>query len=102
MTGDKVEGFTNYATFVVAVWADNDQAEQARMVDRVREAAAAHDPARDLECETAEALKEWADQCHPGDIGEPWSDLLTAGLAEVDWLDLARHYMRTATEIGGV
>lgn len=105
-TDETCDGFANYATAQIGLWCDNDRAELDRMRNRVRDARDVTAPSlygvdrcdrTTVACTVAEAIKEWADQTHPG-TGDPWSGLLLAGLGDVDWLDLAHHYLDDLAE----
>ena len=93
-------GWNNYETWCVALWASNEQhtynltcamaqdaydnAEPGKHVTRTEQAT----------MDLADALKEWMDSENPL-AGESslWSDLLGAALSEVDWREWAENLM---------
>lgn len=89
-------GWTNYETWVVKLWMDNEQgsydagremAQQAwndAEADRLftREERAAHGLADQLKAEYEEFKPE---------VTGVWADLLTAALPEVNWHEIAGH-----------
>ena len=96
-------GYTNYETWVVALHIDNTEGSQNYWHDRARWAVAHHDPNdqhMDARCELAEALKEAFDEIY--DEQKPdngvLADMLRAALSEVNWHELAGHYVDAVTE----
>lgn len=81
--------WTNYETWAVALWIDNEQGsyQEARSMAR---------QARD-KYSLADSLKEWIGECAPEIEATLYSDLLNAALSEVDWTEIAEHY---ADEVG--
>ena len=94
-------GWTNYETWLVALWLDNEQGSY----DYWREAAleAYRSPAENRYMDPdarrrltlVERLRtEIKDEGIPDELSSGlYSDLLNAALSEVDWYDLARHYL---------
>lgn len=100
----RYNGWTNYETWNVALWLDNEESTHrywagesetqwldAESDDRVsrgtwtREQAAVYN----LEGQLKEEVKDGAP-----DLGASmWSDLLGAALDEVDWREIAQHYI---------
>ena len=78
------QGYSNYPTWAVCLWLDNDQGlyEEARdIVRRFR--------GRDRwQYNAADALETWIGELAPTVTGL-FSDLLTHALGEVDWVDVA-------------
>ncbi len=101
MTDDKTyNGWTNYETWNVALWLDNDQGsyrhwrseaqdawDSAEATSyRTRESVAT----RDL----ADRLKTDLEEGNPlADQASCYSDLLGAALSEVNWDEIASHYI---------
>ena len=76
-------GWTNYETWVVSLWLDNDEAT--------------HYEARSIvhgttNYQAANNLKDWVTDMAPDLGGTLWADLLGAALSEVDWLEIAENY----------
>lgn len=97
------QGWTNYETWCVGLWIDNDEGtsrERARLVD-VAWADAEADPDRMFtQSETAlyrlaETLKTWVTDELVPDLGATFAaDLLGAALAEVNWRELADTWLK--------
>ena len=99
MSGDaRYNGWTNYETWCVKLWIDNDQGEHEHWREQAREAwrdsvhpqypgQARSDTARAY---LAERLKDAWHDANP-DLGATvWADLLGAALGEVDWYEIAQ------------
>jgi hypothetical protein len=92
-------GWTNYETWAVALWIDNEEGS----CERARELAVdARDTAkadlsqfkRTAEGLLADTLREWIRDEDAPDLGPTlYSDLLSAALSEVDWYEIAEHYL---------
>lgn len=75
----------NYETRCVALWIDNDQGMQ----ETAREMGAEVGNAGVL----ANRLKDWLEELMP-DLGASiWADMLNAAFSEVNWYEVALHYM---------
>jgi hypothetical protein len=96
----RYNGWTNYETWAVALWIDNEQGsyESARELakDLYRQAEADKTFTRrevavnDLE----DALKEEYEEGNPlADDATVYADLLRAALGEVNWREIAHHYL---------
>lgn len=97
-TDTTYNGWSNYATWVVKLWIDNDQGSQERWQERAREclqdaidsdesepkAAAASTLARELESDHDESAPE---------VSGVFSDLLTHALGLVDWHEIAQNML---------
>ena len=84
------QGWTNYPTWAVALWINNNQALQAR----------AHELARGLEGrELADALLDLIGDVLP-DMGGLEGDLLTWAVGQSNWRELAVSFREDAQEIG--
>lgn len=98
-------GWKNYETWNVALWLGNDQGSQEHWNEKAqdcydnaegcssftREERAALDLADSLKADFEEGkdnlLEESKMTC------SVWADLLGAALSEVDWLEIAEHYI---------
>lgn len=98
MSDKRYNGWTNYETWNVALWLDNDQGsynhwrekaqdayDGAESSHRTREEEAAYTLAASLRADMEEAAPDLGASC--------WSDLLTAALSEVNWDEIAAHYI---------
>lgn len=91
---EKYNGYTNYETWLVALWIDNDQYRQGE--------------AHTIACtETdigvlAENIKQWVyewDEINTGvESGTIVADLINSALSEVDWYELAGMYRQEVKE----
>lgn len=92
-------GYTNYETWAVCLWLDNDEGLYNESRDRARQtlvdcADDADNPTEDeintAVHKTADEMKDWLQEMMP-DLGASlWSDLLNAALSEVDWYEVAK------------
>ena len=104
MSEDKrYNGWANYETWNVALWIDNDQGSYSQrcemaqdawdnavtpsyMKSQTREDAAKYD--------LSKALQEWIEEMNPlASDASLFSDLLNAALSEVDWYEIAEHFL---------
>jgi hypothetical protein len=98
-------GWTNYETWAVALWIDNDESYQNRARDWAAECTEAA-----AECEQtrsgvwtleearryalADTLKAWVESDLLPDLGATLAaDLLSAAVSEVSWNEVADHYL---------
>jgi hypothetical protein len=92
-------GWTNYETWAVALWLDNDEGSYERARELAREARdesagmGVSPYKRTPEGLLADQFKDWVQEESP-DLGASlYSDLLSAALSEVDWYEIAEHYL---------
>lgn len=99
MSDKKYNGWSNYETWAVKLWLDNEEGSSRYWSDKAEEAyrdatarqhatreeVASYNLARDLKAELEEAAP---------DLGASlWSDLLGAAMSEVDWDEIAAAYV---------
>jgi len=77
-------GWSNYETWNVSLWIDNEPSTYEEARDMARQARSEGDLAR--------ALKDWVQDMAPDLGASMFSDLLSAALGEVDWYEIASHY----------
>ena len=104
----KYNGYTNYETWAVKLWIDNDQPSQEYWLEGARisltEAPDNGDPGTIFTREEratfdlADALKEWHEENTPSAFGV-FADLLNASLGRVDWQEIATSLIADAAEI---
>jgi hypothetical protein len=94
MTQKEYNGWFNYETWVVALWLDNEEGSQGYWQERAEETM------RDCGNDTDEAinnladeLKEQHEEVNPVPDGTVFSDLMSAALSEVNWYEIAKHYV---------
>jgi hypothetical protein len=101
-------GWANYETWAVALWIDNEEPlyrEQQERVQAVWEASE-EDNARQTRLtgvtftrseharlDLAEEIKDWIQEMRPEEGASLWTDLLSAALSEVDWLEIADNWL---------
>ena len=112
MTTDKTyNGWTNYETWNVKLWMDNDQGsyehyrELAKDVYRgavdsgkgfTKDEQAVLDLADALKDEYEEAMHDWLEESKRS--ASVWADLLGAALSEVNWHEIATSMIEDAAE----
>lgn len=95
---DGYNGWTNYETWNVALWLDNEEYEQRRWVGEAERICEEHtedgainryQATNDL----ARDLKQWFDVEECPQLEGTYGDLLNAALSEVNWREIAEHYV---------
>lgn len=84
------QGWSNYETWDVALWIDNDQG----LFNCVHDLGRVHLRNYDF----ADAIKDLVESLAPELEASMFSDLLNAAISEVDWLELAEHYKKDIEE----
>ena len=95
MTTKSYNGWTNYETWNVKLWIDNDQGSQEYWAEQ-----ATNHLERDEDCAVdvlAATLKEEHTQALP-DVTGFAADLLNAAMSEVNWREIARELVETAKQ----
>jgi hypothetical protein len=88
-------GWTNYETWAVKLWLDNDQGSQEMAFEMAREAQRSKYPRAML----ADALKEIHEENAPEIGNNVYSDLLGSALGSVDWYEIAKAFLEDVAEI---
>ncbi len=96
-------GWKNYETWNAALWIDNDQGAHERwneraveLLEQAIEADESDDPRNDATHTLAEELEADCDETLESlnlPICGMFADILNAGLREIDWFDIAEHYL---------
>lgn len=98
MTDTTYNGWTNYETWLVKLWIDNDQGAQEYWQERATEIAEdeisnEHDDVAEAQSQAAyrlaRDLEAYHDEFRPETVGV-YADLLTSALGMVDWDEIAR------------
>jgi hypothetical protein len=96
MTDQRYNGWTNYETWNVSLWLDNDEGSYTYVRERAdelkAEAVAARDENESVDdptYELAEWLEEFVEETTPDLGASMFADLLGAALSEVDWREIA-------------
>ena len=109
MSDRKYNGWTNYETWCVNLWLDNDEGSSDYWRERAREAyeeTNEDDDADTRRDEAAEALRgelesahdDMLDELAPSINGTVFSDLMRASLSEVNWGEIACHFVESIME----
>jgi hypothetical protein len=103
MTNDKkYNGWSNYETWNVALWIDNDwgmYTHRQEMAQDAWDAAETSPNGIQLRLDTAQArlavaLKDWVEEMNPiASENSLFTDLLNAALGEVDWHEIAENFL---------
>jgi hypothetical protein len=79
-------GWTNYETWLIKLWMDNDEGSYHYWQDSAQEAY--DDDHEDAASNLAETLKQIYNDNAP-EVSGVYADLLNASLGEVDWHEIA-------------
>ncbi len=83
-------GWTNYETWNVALWIDNEPGSYEERCDMAKGASGV--------CELSKELQSWVEGMAP-DLGASlFADLLNAALSEVNWYEIAENWYAEAHE----
>lgn len=107
MTNQEYNGWYNYETWCVNLWMDNEQYSQAFWTENAQEIYERcfdnADPSSVLTVdqnayyEFSEVLKDHFEDNTPEAAGV-YADLLNAALSEVNWFEIAKHWIDQYTE----
>lgn len=92
-------GYTNYETWLVALWIDNSEGWQSDFQDKAndiwRDSESSEYCTREDEAKRklAKIIEEEIDELNPLSDAGMFTDLLNAALSEVDWEDIAENYI---------
>ena len=90
MDTKQYNGWTNYETWAVALWLDNEEGSQRYWMERAEEYVKVD--GEDAASGLADELKEHHEENNPVPSGTVFSDLMSAALSEVNWYEIAAHY----------
>ena len=103
MERKEYNGWTNYETWVVALWMDNEQgscdfwAEEAQDAYNHADADSTFTKLERATLTLATGIKEHHEENTPTVVGA-YADLLNAALSEVDWHEIAAHLMENVDQ----
>lgn len=98
MNNTKYNGWTNYETWNVKLWQDNDQGSQEYYSELAgecwKQAKASESFTQDEQAslDLAVILKEESEENAPELTGY-YADLMNAALSEINWHEIASHYI---------
>jgi hypothetical protein len=100
MTENSHNGWTNYQTWVVNLWIDNDEGmhetmrewAQECMQDAIDKGCDADSARNDATYELGQRIEQWHDEYAPETQGV-FADLLTRALGQVNWYEIAENYI---------
>lgn len=97
---DTYNGWANYETWLVNLWIDNEQGDQEYWQEQAAECLEGQEGSvEDATDRLEDLIQDWYGEARaacqtPGVFG----DLLQSALSEVNWRELARHYVDAAKE----
>ena len=106
MNRNEYNGWTNYKTWLVNMWIDNDEGNSDMWRERANEAIAATDDRQTFEERKADAVSELEDTMKAefeegaeslGLTGF-WVDLVNSALSEVNWREIATAILESCEE----
>lgn len=87
-------GWTNYETWNVALWIDNEPGTYKERREMARAAWEGNEDDEDAAVRVlADSLKSWVEDMRPDLGASMFSDLLGAALSEVDWHEMAVSFL---------
>jgi hypothetical protein len=99
-TDSRYNGWTNYETWVVKLWIDNDQGTQEYWLEQAQEAQATFEDSalQNLANALYQSHADYAAE-RLGQVNDVFADLLTAALDSVNWREIAANLMEEQAEI---
>ena len=92
------QGWSNYETWAVKLWIDNEYEDYVYWTERTTEELDDADGDREMAtAQLADSLKDAHEENTP-DLTGAYSDLLRSALEEVDWQEIAEALIETAFE----
>ncbi|NBT76662.1 MAG: hypothetical protein EBT15_12005 [Betaproteobacteria bacterium] len=98
-------GWTNYETWLVSLWMENEQCSQEYFREQAREIYDGHEPIPDTRLTREEVVRfrfaDWLKEHYDENIPEipgVYGDLLGAALSSVNWDEIAHHYIEAIKE----
>lgn len=85
---DTYNGWTNYETWVINLWLNNDGALYGELIDEVEAAKDAYGLSQLLKAQTEETAPEFANGYY---LEGMFRDLLNGALSAVNWYEIAEH-----------
>lgn len=105
MADQTYNGWTNYETWLVNLWMDNEPGSQEFFRETAKEIYAETDSYNTglnkqeyARCRYADWLKQYHAEENRPELPGLYGDLLGAALASVNWDEIARHYIDAVKE----
>ena len=96
MAEEGYNGWTNYETWCVNLWIENEEPSYRHAQDLAKFASRQADPTNGL----ASSLKFWIENDYTPDLGASLAaDLLGAALGEVDWHEIAEAMLENVEDL---
>jgi len=92
--GEKYNGWTNYETWLCALWFSEDGLYDD-LVELAKELLAAHDE-NDVLYEIGKTMKSDVEDMTPDIPASLYSDIMRAGIERIDYYEIARHIVDDA------
>jgi hypothetical protein len=95
----RYNGWTNYETWIVKLWMDNDQGSQEYWRERTEEIVKEARDADEARLGLVVAMEDWHRSGSfellddAGMTSSVWADLMSAALDEVNWREIAEHLL---------
>ena len=86
------QGWKNYETWAVALWLSNEQGSYEYWRDEARITARHSDDREEATSSLAQSLKNSIEESAP-EVEGLFADLLNAAIGEVDWYEVAAHWI---------
>ena len=95
-------GWTNYETWCVNLWIDNDEYLSGEFAEWAREELESaieddDDPKPSAVYNLGERIKDYVEECQP-EVTGMFADLLTSALQVVNWKEIAEYYIDATVE----
>lgn len=92
MTQKEYNGWTNYETWAVNLWLDNEEGSQRYWQAQAEEIMRDNEK-DDAVSILADEIQEQHAEANPVPNGTVFADLMNAALSEVNWYEIAEHYV---------
>ena len=91
MTDETYKGWTNYETWLVALWIENENGVQLEAMNLAGSADDAYELSRNL--------KEWIEDIDSLEKFGLYRDLIDAALPDVNWLEIAEYQLMRSLKL---